>query len=1627
MKRWLKRALVALCVTMFGITAAAFVGCSSCDNGENSSTTSVESSVSGGGSSTSSDGGVSGGNSSTSADNSTDNGGACAHAWVETVVEATCYADGSMTKECSKCGDVETSTLPQTVCSFERTTVEATCVEDGYDRFTCKWCNDTYKNVTSRATGHDTTGATWTAGEDVQVDGCTYRHVETAKCNTCQEEVVFYEEFVQHTFYVVSIEHATCAQVGTKTYACEECGKGYTEEIAIVANAHEWDDGETDGNVTTYTCAHSGAHTKSVYSAKQEVEATVPADVLANTGAVELMNAELKLDEAALASVAGQDVTLKAAPANKEAAMDGMSDADKEKLVDSEIFDFSMTDAAGEPIAFGGKITVTVPYNLPAGEDPDNIAIWYIDEKGKPEAIAATYSYSNGQGYATFETSHFSYYTVVRLSLAERCEMYGHKFTTKVVPATCGQQGYTVTQCERCHKYERSSFTPALVHTYDAAVTAPTCSEMGYTTYTCSICGDKYVSDFTAKLSHTYETKVVAPTCTAGGYTLHKCTLCGESYTDTPVSAKGHNYVDGSCDICGRQDPNATANFYFNLIESLATADTFYFEITDLKMSAEQSYNNGDTESIIYEMTIGRAQIGFDETGIVGKGEGTLIGSFKSTGSDNSTESYFVNAQFLFANGYIYVYVDGTGLTGEGSGRTQMIMSTPQSALTADMEDEMNMSIEMLVEMAETYGSGALDIVAGMANVNDNPLNSAIKAVVEYIYTKTETANGYSFELNEKRLKDMYDILMTKTVSEIFNLVFGATAYQDVQAWLVASVEKTIPQFEAEAKAELQTWGISLDQVYDYIDSIMFAGVEVPEGQKAPSVRDYIFAEELKEVTLLDIINMAMSEMGEEPLTADVVKDMINTYGEQLGAIKLSDVMGSMGGQMGGSGEDKPSVAPTGKEAVEEEEVPEIDVDAIIDGMVSFLEKIPVTFTTDKVGTLIDFSISMKDLDPKDLADLFGEDMDGEMVPVMSATMKFVLNGTYAGEYDHIVKEAEKLAGANNITENIETEDGKIYVEEEATYIWREWSRYREVERLGEETHNGVACTKVSLVLYGFGILDEDSNDMIMAMTDCHGWWDVAVPYHYVNTAFGYAWVNEQGEIIDVELDLENEKTYIESYTSNFSVYYNPTTGKYAGETQHNYKFVKTVEGVGCADSYDLYVCSVCGMEDKEMHDDTGHDWVYRYVLAEGSVTCEDGALEQRYCTKCNRIDREWETTKHEYSYEDKLVYTSPVCGPVYARVGVCPCGQQSYVSNRYEWKTDCQIDHVDTEWIETEGTKYTEHYIETYACAMTGCGFTYTRETTRWYEYDATAEKGQTCKYYDVYTYDFGNGVKLTNSNWSYSHRANSSSIGNSYGGYTETWTCTLCNQITSIDTRDQYDRIVRREYPIDGYGYYRVWTGCDYVEYNLEGDYQYESTEHYWIWQNDKTNCTQYAPDGEYCQVCHESKGGYQAPDHWWWDDHSYDYDWSLDTYVCYRCGTHNKTGADGWIVLEDMVEKGELKVGYFNKRDWKWNEFSYAFDKAYIEIIANYNPEDAENPGVVLEGDLFDREVTSPLGYREAGIITLNYEALFNAVHGSNLGISVETISVVFWVEMTSETTGESYVIGYGLTFTLGELGL
>ena len=134
-----------------------------------------------------------------------------------------------------------------------------------------------------------------------------------------------------------------------------------------------------------------------------------------------------------------------------------------------------------------GFVTITIPYVLSEGEDVDAIAVWFIGESGL-ESIPATYS----NGYVTFVTNHFSYYTVTRLTPKERCALYGHNWVERVYEVTCTENGYTYKLCLRCHAEETTDIVEAEGHKYVLEETPATCLEKGSKVSTCEKCGLSY-------------------------------------------------------------------------------------------------------------------------------------------------------------------------------------------------------------------------------------------------------------------------------------------------------------------------------------------------------------------------------------------------------------------------------------------------------------------------------------------------------------------------------------------------------------------------------------------------------------------------------------------------------------------------------------------------------------------------------------------------------------------------------------------------------------------------------------------------------------------------------------------------------------------------------------------------------------------------------------------------------------------------------------------------------------------------------------------------------------------------------------------------------------------------------
>ncbi len=86
--------------------------------------------------------------------------------------------------------------------------------------------------------------------------------------------------------------------------------------------------------------------------------------------------------------------------------------AEQQKLVgDSAVFDISITSDGKNISEFGGKsITISLPYTLKPGENPEGVTVWYLNDQGGLEKMTCTYDAQTG--LAAFNTTHLSKYAV---------------------------------------------------------------------------------------------------------------------------------------------------------------------------------------------------------------------------------------------------------------------------------------------------------------------------------------------------------------------------------------------------------------------------------------------------------------------------------------------------------------------------------------------------------------------------------------------------------------------------------------------------------------------------------------------------------------------------------------------------------------------------------------------------------------------------------------------------------------------------------------------------------------------------------------------------------------------------------------------------------------------------------------------------------------------------------------------------------------------------------------------------------------------------------------------------------------------------------------------------------------
>ena len=161
--------------------------------------------------------------------------GCTSHTYGSAVItkQPTCTSEGTKTKTCTKCNARVTETIPKTSHKYADTVVAPTCTTDGYTLHKCSVCGTSYKDSTTKATGHS-------YGNSVVTKQPTCTSVGTAikTCTKCNATVTETIPKTSHK-YADTVVAPTCTTNGYTLHKCSVCGTSY-KDSTTKATGHSY-------------------------------------------------------------------------------------------------------------------------------------------------------------------------------------------------------------------------------------------------------------------------------------------------------------------------------------------------------------------------------------------------------------------------------------------------------------------------------------------------------------------------------------------------------------------------------------------------------------------------------------------------------------------------------------------------------------------------------------------------------------------------------------------------------------------------------------------------------------------------------------------------------------------------------------------------------------------------------------------------------------------------------------------------------------------------------------------------------------------------------------------------------------------------------------------------------------------------------------------------------------------------------------------------------------------------------------------------------------------------------------------------------------------------------------------
>ena len=195
--------------------------------------------------------------------------GCTSHTYGSAVItkQPTCTSEGTKTKTCTQCGATVTETIAKLSHSYTTTVVAPTCTADGYTLHKCSVCGTSYKDSTTKATGHSYGNSVVT-----KQPTCTSEGTKTKTCTKCNATVTETIAKTSHK-YADTVVAPTCTADGYTLHKCSVCGTSYKDNTTK-ATGHSY------GNAVVTkqpTCTAEGTKTKTCTKCNATVTEKLPA------------------------------------------------------------------------------------------------------------------------------------------------------------------------------------------------------------------------------------------------------------------------------------------------------------------------------------------------------------------------------------------------------------------------------------------------------------------------------------------------------------------------------------------------------------------------------------------------------------------------------------------------------------------------------------------------------------------------------------------------------------------------------------------------------------------------------------------------------------------------------------------------------------------------------------------------------------------------------------------------------------------------------------------------------------------------------------------------------------------------------------------------------------------------------------------------------------------------------------------------------------------------------------------------------------------------------------------------------------------------------------------------------